>query len=624
MCGIAGIIQPTANDQQIARDLDRMGPGIASRGPDGRGQLVGQGVGLLNTRLAVIDLEGGHQPIWNEDRTVGCVFNGEIYNYVELRHSLRRAGHSFATHSDTEVLAHLYEEHGRDLVRRLHGMYAFAIHDSRQRRVLVGRDRLGIKPLYVAPLPGGMAFASSIASLLALGLSSDPDPAALAEYFRFYKVPEPRTAYGAISTLLPGHLLDIDTRTGSARVERFYRVAKPDVADLDDADAEGRARHALRRAVASHVTAADVEVGAFLSGGVDSSLVVAEAQQVARRPLRTFSVTFSGAEERYDESRFAEDVARRLGARHETVRVESPPAELVRRAISAANQPFSVASFLPLLVLSEHAARELKVVLTGDGGDEVGFGYPWYRWMSWTTRPAPAPTRRAVDALFRPVERRLSSQAQLRRLRRAAKFARGALVGGAAASDTWRYDLGAGEALRLLDSEHRPSRQSHPSPSELVWRPELGKGEALRHADLEVLLRDEMLPKLDRAGMAHGLEGRVPLLDDEFTEAMLAVPMRLHMAHPHGKALLRRWAREAVPGADFERPKHGFDVPIDVWLRSSLRADVDRLLIDPRRKGLADRHAARAVWRRMEAGVPGAGHTVYALLMAELWFETLV
>jgi len=624
MCGISGVVRPTASHDQIAAQLDRMWPGISSRGPDGRGQLISHGVGLLNSRLAIIDLGGGDQPLWNEDRTVGCVFNGEIYNFVSLRESLRREGHSFTSEGDTEVLVHLYEDYGRDLVQHLHGMYAFAIHDTRKRRLLLGRDRVGIKPLYLAQLPGGIAFASSIASLLALDVSSDPDFAAIAEYFRFYKIPEPHTAYLAISTLLPGHVLDIDTRTGRGDTERFYSASnreKRSRGAFDDAAA--LAHGAMVRAVTSHVLTSDVEVGAFLSGGIDSSLVVAEAQRVVSRPLRTFSVTFAGADDRYDESRFAEDVAHRLGTIHETIRVESPPTDLVRHAIAAVHQPFAVASFLPLLALSKHAAQQVKVVLTGDGGDEIGFGYPWYRWMYYTTAGTRISSRRAVEVLLRPVERGLPGP-QLRHLRRAAHFARGAVAGGAAASDIWRYHISGSEAVGMLRRDLRPGGDIRASPSELVWSSELGRREALRQADLEVLLRDEMLPKLDRAGMAYGLEGRVPLLDDEFMEAMLQVPTRAHMAHPEGKGLLRRWAAEAVPGADFDRPKHGFDVPIDMWLRGSLHADVDRLLLQPGRHGLVDYDAAQAMWGCMQAGIPGAGHTLYALLLAELWFEMFV
>jgi asparagine synthase (glutamine-hydrolysing) len=631
MCGIAGIVRPKAGPDEIAAGLDRMLPGIASRGPDGTGRMVGAGVGLLNTRLAIIDLAGGDQPVWGEDRAVGCVFNGEIYNYLALRQALRQRGHVLTTEGDTEVLVHLYEDHGPDLVHHIHGMYAFAVYDSRRQQVLLGRDRFGQKPLYLAPAPGGgIAFASSIASLLALGVSRDPDPAGLAQYFRFYKVPEPRTAYRDISTLLPGHTLAIDVATADSRAQRFYRPGGRDGARVeeasgvehgDGADAVARARSALEAAVATHVVAADVEVGAFLSGGVDSSLVVAQAQRVAQRPLRTFSVTFAGEGAAYDESPYAEAVARQIGTRHQTIRVDAPPAALIRHALDAAHQPFAVASFLPLLLLSEHVSRELKVVLTGDGGDEIGFGYPWYRWMAWAHGRPSGFASRTADALLGPVERRLSGHAQLRRLRRAAKFARGAVQGGAAAADTWRYDLGGAEAAALLAPEHRSGSSKEASPNEVAWRHDLPGVDALRQADLEVLLRDEMLPKLDRAGMAHGLEGRAPLLDDEFTDAMLAVPRRLHVGDGRGKVLLRRWAGEAVPGIDFDRPKHGFDVPIDRWLRSSLRSDVDRLLLDPARRGLVDRAAARSVWRRMEGGVPGAGHTIYALLMAELWFE---
>lgn len=626
MCGIAGVVRPESGDDRIAADLERMRPGIASRGPDGHGMLHRSGVGLLNTRLAVIDLETGDQPVWNESRDVACVFNGEIYNFRQLRRDLADNGHELATRGDTEVLVHLYEDHGPDFVHHLHGMYAFALYDLRRRRVVLARDRFGIKPLYVAAVPGGTAFASSIASLLALGVPGDPDEAAIAEYLRFYKVPEPRTAYRAIRALLPGHVRTIEVDRGIEVSTRFYRPAVRDPAQAADgcpAEAETTARYRFREAVASHLVA-DVEVGAFLSGGIDSSLVVAEAQRQSARPLRTYAFGFSGSSA-HDEAPFAAEVARHLGTRHETLELAATPEALVRRALAATQQPFAVASFLPLLELSERAARDVKVVLTGDGGDEVGLGYPWYRWSRLAARLAVrGKANGRLESSLRAVERRVSRRPALGGLRRAVKFTRGAVQGAARASDVWRYDLTADEALALLAPEHREGARRGPprSPTEAAWTVGVGDVGALRLADLEVLLRDEMLPKLDRAGMAHGLESRVPLLDDRFVDAMLAVPAERHLDHPRGKSLLRSWAGELLPGVDFERPKHGFDVPVQGWLDGSLRSDVERLLLQPgSSSGLIDAGAAHGVVRRMRAGVPGAGHTLYAMLVAALWFE---
>lgn len=624
MCGIAAVIRPEASDARIASDLERMRPGIASRGPDGHGSLHSGGVGLLNTRLAVIDLQTGDQPVWNETGDVACVFNGEIYNYRALRAELSRAGHTFVTTTDTEVLVHLYEDEGPRMVDHLHGMYAFAVFDKREQQVLLGRDRLGMKPLYQASLPGGTAFASSIGSLLALGVSSDPDEAAIAEYLRFYKIPEPRTACRAITAVLPGSTVSLDIQTGESRTRRFFRPGgdPPTTDNVRTAvEAVAEARQCFERAVASHLVA-DVEVGAFLSGGVDSSLVVAEAQRQSSRPLRTYSFSFRD-DDGYDETPFAEEVARRLGTRHETLELTSSAEELVRRGIAAAQQPFAVASFLPLLELSERAARDVKVVLSGDGGDELGFGYPWYGWCRRASRLPSTLEGGRVGGFLRMSEMWASTYPGLRHLRRAAKFSRGALLPAAGASDAWRYDLTQSDSISLLAPEHRSTANGRLllSPTEAVWRSEVPDVEALRLADIEVLLRDEMLPKLDRAGMAHGLEARVPLLDDDFVDAMLSVPTDQHLSHRGGKALLRRWAKDLVPGVDFDRPKHGFDVPIHRWLDGPLSADVDRLLLRPARPSLLHPPAARAVLQRMRAGVPGAGHTLYAMLVAALWLE---
>jgi len=621
MCGIAGVVRPAARTVELNRALDEMWPGIATRGPDGQGRLVRAGVGLLNTRLAIVDVLGGDQPIWNADQSVGCVFNGEIYNFPVLKQRLQGAGHRFATNCDTEVFVHMYEEVGASLVDDLHGMFSFAIYDARRGEVLIGRDRLGIKPLYLAPIPGGLAFGSSIRSLLGLGVSGDPDVTALAEYLRFYKVGEPRTAYRDIRTLLPGHTVTIDVCSAKATQRRFFQIADLKAAEdiVDVREAEASARSAFEEAIRSHLVA-DVEVGAFLSGGIDSSLVVAEAQRVARRPLRTFSIAFVGADG-FNEAPWAEKVANHLGTNHETIEVRSAPLELLYESLDACDQPFAIASLMPMLSLSRAASRHLKVVLTGDGGDETGLGYPWYRWMG-RTASGPGLAHPIVPRTLLGVER-LATRVGSKRVRRAAKFARGAVLGGAAASDAWRYDLTAENALSLLSSEFRSLAGSEggASPTARAWITGLGSVDALRRADLSVLLRDEMLTKVDRATMAAGLEARVPLLDDAFVAAMVAVPTWRHLEHPGGKALLRKWLRQAVPGLDLDRPKHGFDVPIQQWLRADLRPEVDRLLLKRVGPGLIDSPAARAVWSRAEAGAPGAGHTVYAMLLAELWFE---
>jgi asparagine synthase (glutamine-hydrolysing) len=617
MCGIAGVLGRSLEAVDVERRLERMLPGIASRGPDGVGRLVEAGVGLLHTRLAIIDLVTGDQPIWNETSDVGCVFNGEIYNYRSLADELRARGHTLKTQSDTEVLVHLYEDHGAELVHRIRGMYAFAIFDRRRRTLLLARDRRGIKPLYVADVPEGMAFASSIESLLAAGASRDMDSEALAQYLRFYRVPEPRTAYRSVRALPPGHTVLIDVERGERQIRRFYSLpAARRARDDDGRVAVSEARSALIHAIGTHLVA-DVEVAAFLSGGIDSSLVVAEAQRVSPRPLRTFCIRFEGAD--YDESAFAERVARHVGTRHETIAVSAAPAELLREGLRAAQQPFGVASFLPSLLMCKQAARAVKVVLTGDGGDEAGFGYAWYRWMRATQRIPRLGWGTSAANRVRTGER-LAGRSGFHRARRALKFARGVLANHPTAADAWRYELVDGEALELLRPEFRPPAVPA-SPTEEVWSTEENAVSALRRADLEVTLRDEMLPKLDRAGMAFGLEGRVPLLDDDFVEAMMRIPARVHLRDPNGKAVLRAWARELVPGIDAQRPKHGFDVPMRDWLLADLRDDVNRLLLDRTRRGLVDRDAAFSVWRRVLAHSPGAAHTAYAILVAELWFE---
>ena len=616
MCGIALLIDAGATASALRRDLDLMYPGIASRGPDGVHVHLDAGVGFLHTRLAVIDLVTGDQPVWNETGDIACIYNGEIYNHRELRTSLIHRGHRFATKTDTEVLVHLYEDHGAQLVTHIHGMYAFALFDRRRRLVVVGRDGFGIKPLYVARIGNRIAFSSAIRSLLAVGAASEPDPVALAQYLRFHSVPEPRTAFRGISAFPPGHFGVIDVTAGTLSVQRFFRPRKPMARVPDPNEAEARARAAFETAVSTHMVA-DVEVAAFLSGGIDSSLVVAQAQRLSSRPLRTFCVSFPH-HGTHNEATFAERVASALGTRHETVEAVPAPTELVRAAVAAAQQPFAIASMLPLLMLTSTASKHVKVVLTGDGGDEVAFGYPTYRWMRST---AHFRARRFPPSLAHAMEVVERSATRVRPVRRAAKFLRGALVGDAAGAEVWRYNLSPSEAVALLNPELGTVPLDQPTPIATEWETGIAPVDALRYADLQVSLRDEMLPKVDRAGMAHGLEARVPLLDDAFVDSMLKIPAKQHMAGGVPKAILRRWAHELVPGIDAKRPKHGFDVPIQAWLQGSLLGDVRRLLLETTRPRLLNVGAVRRLWRKATLGVPGAAHDVYAALVLELWYE---
>jgi asparagine synthase (glutamine-hydrolysing) len=606
MCGIAGVVAPS---QRIAETLDAMWPGIASRGPDGRGSHIEAGVGLLHSRLAIIDLVTGDQPIFNEDRTVACVFNGEIYNHLALRDELVARGHIFASRSDTEVLVHAYEEYGDAFVDRLRGMYAFAILDRGRRRVLVARDRLGIKPLIVARHAGGWLFASAIASLVDAGVNRAIDSHALAQYLRYYKVPEPATIYRDVRTVPPGHGLIIDVDGATATTQRLRRPVRFQPAS-DLRDAEERARSSFTESVRSHLIA-DVEVGAFLSGGIDSTLVIAEAQRLHASPLRTFSFAFAGHAS-YDETHFAEAVARGIGTRHETIEVTIEPRDLVRLALSATHQPFAVASFLPALLLSRAAAKHVKVVLTGDGGDEIACGYPWHAWAE-RTPSIPLPGAPYVAHLA------ANAASGIRPLRRALKFASGMFASGGARVEHWRYDVSTADACDLLRSDLRANAPS--SPFVEGWNHTLRGGDAARLTDVDVLLRDEMLPKLDRAGMAWGLEGRVPLLDDDFVDAMMTIPCARQLDDPRGKFLLRRWAKALCPELDVLRPKHGFDVPILSWLQGSLRDDLQRLVLSPQRESLFHYEAAQRMWRRAIDGTPGAAHAVYAILLASLWYE---
>jgi asparagine synthase (glutamine-hydrolysing) len=596
-------------------ELRAMCGAIRHRGPDDEGHLVVPGVALGMRRLSVIDVAGGAQPIGNEDGSIQVVFNGEIYNFRELHARLAAAGHRFQTHSDTETLVHLYEERGERMVEELRGMFAFAIWDARRRRLFVARDQLGIKPLYYWEADGGVAFASELRSLLALDhfprrLSRE----AVVEYLALGYVPDPLCVFEGVRKLPPGHTLTWDAdRGGPARVERYWTPVAEEARGLGEVEAVEQLRHVLHDAVRSHLEA-DVPLGAFLSGGIDSSTVVALMARATRQPVLTFSIGFDEPE--FNEAPHAAAVAKALGTRHTQLIVRPDVDALVEEVIRAFDEPFADSSALPTFLVSRLAREHVTVALSGDGGDELFGGYTRYAELLGRRELGPAPLRAALGAVGRRLphgafgRNRLIDLGRTRRGRYAATVA---------------FPLAASEGGVLrADLAHlaRPmDRLLEPWFAEADGRDFLTQ---MTSVDLLTYLPGDILTKVDRMSMAVSLEARVPLLDRKVAEFAATLPAHLKQRDGTGKWILRRAIEGIVPREVLEKPKQGFAVPLVKWFRGPLRHRVEALLRpDAPIYEYADRAAVARVAAEHHAGRRDHSHLLWRLLALDLWLQCL-
>jgi asparagine synthase (glutamine-hydrolysing) len=627
MCGIAGIV--TDGRPVDPGLLARMVDALEHRGPDGAGLHVDGRVGLGMRRLAVIDPAGGDQPLRSEDGRLVLVGNGEIYDEPALRAGLRARGHRFAGGSDLESVVHLWEERGPAALHELRGMFAIALWDARERELVLARDRVGKKPLAWALHDGTLRFGSEPRAILQdPGVPRDVDPAALDDFLVNGYVPHGRSAFSAVHRLPPGGLLR--WRPGEApRVSRWWTLDRGAELDVGIEESTELVRAALVDAVAVRLRA-DVPLGAFLSGGLDSSLVVAAMARAGGR-VRTFSVAFDDAA--FDESPHARAVAEHVGAEHEELRVRPVDAGLLPRVAWHCGEPFADPAVLPTFLMSEAAARSVTVALNGDGGDEGFAGYRRHRQLV-ATRPAqavPAPLRRALaSGLTRAAGGRDGTDWRGRDGR--AVLPRAARLAGRLALDPARRYA---DLLRVFPPGRRGELygpalagvvEAHDPQGHLVgaWDAAGGaRGWAARtmQTDLTTYLADDLLPKVDLASMAHGLEVRSPLLDHR----LLELAARLPAAHLHDKRVLRRIGREWLPPAQAGRPKQGFAVPVGDWLRGDLRRTAEDVLLDPAslERGILRPGGTELLLREHAAGHDRA-LPLWALLCLELWFRTCV
>ena len=609
MCGICGIV--SARGPADPDRLARMSAKLLHRGPDSDGVFVDGPAGLAARRLAIIDLETGDQPIANEDGTVHVVQNGELYNYPELRGELERAGHTFRTHGDTEVLVHLYEQEGPAFARRLRGMFAVALWDSTRRRLVLARDRYGIKPLYYRADADGLEFASELRSLPRGEIDFD----ALEAFLAFNSIPAPLTIFREARKLPPGHALVWED--GNLSLERYARPAPVPVAELrDDDEAEliEELRSRLRDSVRAHLLA-DVPVGVLLSGGIDSSALAALAAQESAEPVRTFSIGFE--ERSFNELADARLVAERYGTRHRELVLRPDAALLLPALADAFDEPFADSSALPTYLVSQLAAEDVKVALSGEGGDELFGGYYTY------VADLLAERAGGLAGLARPlVERLPTSTARASFDYKAKRFVRGAHLPPLERHHAWKEIFSTDARAELTGRRHcfdpvdlYHERFAETDGAELLAR--------LQDVDRTIYLVDDLLVKTDRASMAHSLEARVPFLDPVVTNFALALPARHRVHGLRKKVLLRKAVAPLVPGRIVRAKKRGFSIPAAAWLRGELEPFARETLSAEtvRRQGFFRPEAATAVIDRHVTGREDLSRQLWGLLAFTLWYE---
>jgi len=631
MCAIAGLFDLYHPSEIDAALLQRMTELQAHRGPDGAGTHREPGVGLGHRRLSIIDIGGGRQPLFNEDHSVAVVYNGEIYNFPALMRELQQFGHSFRTHCDTEVIVHAWEQWGERCVEHFRGMYAFALWDRKQRSLFLARDRLGVKPLHYAVLDNGqLIFASEMKALLAHhALRRELDPLAVEEYFAYGYIAEPRTVFRQIRKLEPGHTLLLRQGSAPGQPRRYWDVPFAPVPVISPEHAADELIARLREAVRIRMVA-EVPLGAFLSGGVDSSAVVALMAQESPAPVNTCSIAFDNAQ--FDESPYAQLVADRYKTRHHSQQVaqhDPETGDLIDLLAGLYDEPFADSSALPTYRVCQLARQRVTVALSGDGGDENLAGYRRYRWHLHEERlraMLPLGVRKPVfgalgrlypkaDWAPRPLRAKTTFEA-LGRDSVAAYF-----HGVSIMSDQMRArlftprqqrDLGGYRAVDVL----RRHAANCPADDALSQ---------VQYLDLKAYLPGDILTKVDRASMAHGLEVRVPLLDHQLVEWISGLPPSLKLRRGVGKYLFKKGLEPYLPAELLYRDKMGFSVPLADWFRGPLRARLQRSLASPVLAdcGMFNLDYAQELMRQHQSGRRDHSAPLWSLLMFESFLRQL-
>lgn len=623
MCGIAGIANLERGAAMDVATIRHMCNTIIHRGPDDEGIYVKGGVGLGMRRLSIIDLAGGRQPIHNEDASIWIVFNGEIFNFQVLRAELERRGHRFYTQTDTEVIVHLYEDFGSECVQKLRGMFAFAIYDEKRNQVLLARDRLGIKPLHYAWSKGRLLFGSEIKSILAAAPDlAELDPNSLLQYFYFRYIPDPHSAFTKIQKLPPGHVLEF--ARGEIKVRQYWDL--PSYGTLEPRS-EGECLEEMEQRLAEAVRIrliSDVPLGALLSGGTDSSTIVALMARASSKPVKTFTIGFRN--EDFNESRYARIVAQRFGTEHHELTIEPNFSETLHRLTGMLEEPFGDSSMLPTYYVSQMARQHVTVALSGDGGDELFGGYE---------RCLINLRRRVFDDLPEWIGRWYRNWAHP--LLPRGFYGRNFLFNISLRARDRYLDyvsvLPARDRERsLFSNDFLDLTNRYPSPVDALrayydGAPAGDHLSRLLYLETKTTLPADMLTKVDRMSMASSIEVRVPLLDHVFVEWVSGLAGRWKVRNGKGKYILNRLAqRVGVPREVLDRPKQGFALPLVHWMRREMKEDLARLLLEPRtiQRGYFNARGLEQLLKEHFRGRRDHSGKIWILLVFELWHRNFL
>jgi asparagine synthase (glutamine-hydrolysing) len=625
VCGIVGIVN--GSEAQIDRALlTRMCEAIRHRGPDEDGFYVNGRVGLAMRRLAIIDLRGGQQPIHNGDNSLWIVFNGEIYNYRELREKLEKLGHEFYTNCDTEAIVHAFDQYGADCVNHLRGMFAFAIWDEKKEELFLARDRVGKKPLLYSQTSEGLVFASEFrALLLHPAISRDVETDAIDSYLSFMCVPAPLTAFKSIRKLQPGHWLRWSK--GSIEIQRYWQPDFSKKLDISEAEAGEKAVELLRDAVRVRLMS-EVPLGAFLSGGIDSSAIVALMSELSAEKVKTFSIGFE--EQDFSELHHARRVAEHVGADHHEFIVRPDAMEVLPTLVEHYGEPYADSSAIPTYYVSRETRQHVTVALNGDGGDECFAGYERYAAMRLAERyqKLPGPLRRGVIEQAADLVPEVGSYA--RRIGRAKRFMRAAGLPRVERYLHWTSAFTPSAKRELYSLEF--ARQTQLLDAADIYKPWFAKANGAGIVDASLLtdtmtyLPNDLLVKVDIASMAVSLEARSPFLDHHVIEFAASLPENLKLKGITTKYILKRVLKRLLPSENLERKKMGFGVPIGHWFRGRLQGFLRETLLSEKalKRNLFKRESVARLIELHTRGEQDLAHQLWTLLMLELWYQRFI
>ncbi len=622
MCGICGVIHRKKDHPVQFADVKKMCDVIKHRGPDDEGQYVHENVGLGMRRLSIIDLSTGHQPIFNEDRSMAIVFNGEIYNHKDIRKELEPKGHIFSTHTDTEAILHAYEEWGVECVTKLNGMFGFAIWDGRKDRLFVARDRVGIKPMYYYVDENQFVFGSELKSLVQLdSVPREIEPKALDTFLTFEYIPSPYSIFKNIFKLPPGHWMLYEN--GETKIRQYWQLTYQR-SNASTTELERRLEELLEDAVNIRLMS-DVPLGAFLSGGLDSSSIVAMMTRHQKDPVKSFSIGFDEAT--YNELPYARAIAEKFKTEHFEEIITPDAASLTEKILWMLDEPFGDFSVFPTYLVSEMARKNVTVVLSGDGGDELLAGYDTYIAQGVARRYAKLPVFLRKGAIEPIVNALPPTDKKKGFINKSKRFIEGARLPDPLQHVRWMIFLQRAEKELLYSSDFSRSLNGYNSHgfiqeyfSQVTSTDPLDQ---MEYVDIKSYLVDDILVKVDRMSMANSLEARVPFLDHRFVEFAATIPSELRLNGKRTKHILKTSLQHVLPMDILERGKEGFSIPIKNWLKNELKPMMMSALSEQniKDKGFFDPQYVNRLVDEHLKGRENHSHRIWALMVFHMWYD---